>query len=83
MHSSPLFVYISIHELITQQITGMQHNALYTSSKCKKQVGDYKLSDCTSYEVNDYLTINQLNKQRDEYTASREILTDNNIDFID
>ena len=75
--------YLSIHELITQQITGMRYNAIYNSSNYKKQVGDHKLSDCTSYEVNDYLTMRQLNKPIDEYTASRQILTDTNIDFID
>ena len=77
------FFNISIHQLITQQITHIHHDALYKGCKYKKQVGYYKLSDTTSYEVNEYLTMNQLNKQRDEYTAPREILTDNNIDFID
>ena len=69
--------------MITQEIPGTIHNKLYDSSKSKNQVGDYNLSDYTSYEVNEYLTMRQLNKPRDEYTAPRQILTDTNIDFID
>ena len=66
--------------MITQQIREI-HNV-----KCSgtlKNIGDYILYDYTKYEVDDYLTMAQLNKKRDEYTAPREILTDNNIDFID
>ena len=79
------FYYIRIDELITQEITALIDNELFTNSK--EQVGDYNLYDQTSYEVDDYLTMAQLNKKRDnvrdKYTATREILTDNNIDFID
>ena len=69
---------IDIRELITQQIKSIQTNIIHISKL--KNIGDYDLSDYTQYKVDDYLTIKERNKPKD---INREILTDNNIGFID
>ena len=72
------FYLIEIYEAITQQIRSIKNGIKYIGNM--KKIGDYDLNDYTKYEINDYLTMNQINKPKD---INREILTDNNIGFID
>ena len=71
------FYELEISEVITQQIRSM-HKLKYLSKL--RNIGDYDLYYYTKYEINDYLTMKQLNKPTDTH---RQRLTDNNIGCID
>ena len=69
------FYILEIHETITQQIQSVAYNMKNYINEIKK-IGNYDRHDYTQYEINDYLTKAQLQKQKDK-------LKNNNIDFID
>ena len=69
------FYILEIHETITQQIQSVAYNMKNYINEIKK-IGNYDRHDYTQYEINDYLTKAQLQKQKDK-------LKNNNFDFID